>query len=283
MTDCAWSIAKADSSVTSEPLARKLIENDMAQDLVIAGTASGGVMVYALEETGAYSENIPAAVSAGTYTVFFKVQGDANHNDTAPASVQSLIREVEKSADTDSITLTETEAEEGLDIGTLIYVAKKDGASVEVSVGESVSVTIDSTTVQSMSAGAHVFTLRNLDPSAPPSYIVDAGITDAKVLVEASVDDVPEGTELTYTVDLGKVVPEDKVVRVYGVTNTEGKFEVTSEVQNSMVVWRGSTGPTYAVTYDDEASSDTPLYVAAALAVITIVCTCVALCIRPRF
>ena len=44
-------------------------------------------MQYSLTENGTYSQDIPVGTDAGTYTVWYRVIGDANHNDTAPASV----------------------------------------------------------------------------------------------------------------------------------------------------------------------------------------------------
>ena len=44
-------------------------------------------MQYSLTENGTYSQDIPVGTDAGAYTVWYRVIGDANHNDTAPASV----------------------------------------------------------------------------------------------------------------------------------------------------------------------------------------------------
>ena len=58
------------------------------QALITAGSVtSGGTMQYSLTENGTYSQNSPVGTDAGTYTVWYRVIGDANHNDTAPASV----------------------------------------------------------------------------------------------------------------------------------------------------------------------------------------------------
>jgi len=45
---------------------------------------SGGTMQYSLTENGTYSQDIPTGTDAGTYTVWYRVIGDENHNDTAP-------------------------------------------------------------------------------------------------------------------------------------------------------------------------------------------------------
>ena len=58
------------------------------QALITAGSVtSGGTMQYSLTENGTYSQNSPVGTDAGTYTVWYRVIGDENHNDTAPASV----------------------------------------------------------------------------------------------------------------------------------------------------------------------------------------------------
>ena len=85
-------IAKANAAVTAAPTAvADLTYNGQAQALVTAGTATGGTMVYSLEQNGKYAESIPTGTNAGDYTVWYKVAGDANHNDTAPASEQVTI------------------------------------------------------------------------------------------------------------------------------------------------------------------------------------------------
>ena len=85
-------LAKANAAVTAAPTAvADLTYNGQAQALVTAGTATGGTMVYSLEQNGKYAESIPTGTNAGDYTVWYKVAGDANHNDTAPASEQVTI------------------------------------------------------------------------------------------------------------------------------------------------------------------------------------------------
>ena len=58
------------------------------QALITAGSVtSGGTMQYSLTENGTYSQDSPTGTDAGAYTVWYRVIGDENHNDTAPASV----------------------------------------------------------------------------------------------------------------------------------------------------------------------------------------------------
>lgn len=50
-----------------------------------------GTMQYSLTENGTYSQDIPTGTNAGAYTVWYRVFGDVNHNDTKPASVPVII------------------------------------------------------------------------------------------------------------------------------------------------------------------------------------------------
>ena len=85
-------IDKADAKVTTAPAAvGGLVYSGAEQQLVTAGEALGGTMVYSLEETGAYTDTIPTGIAAGEYTVYYKVESDSNHNDTAAASVTVTI------------------------------------------------------------------------------------------------------------------------------------------------------------------------------------------------
>ena len=76
------------ASAITAPAANALTYNGQEQALITAGSVTDyGTMQYSLTENGTYSQNIPVGTDAGTYTVWYRVIGDANHNDTAPASV----------------------------------------------------------------------------------------------------------------------------------------------------------------------------------------------------
>ena len=92
-------VAKEASVVTKAPKAKTLTYNGQAQELVTAGTATGGEMQYALgnttEATQPYTTSIPTATNAGTYYVWYKVTGDENHNDAAPVCIPVTISEAQ--------------------------------------------------------------------------------------------------------------------------------------------------------------------------------------------
>ncbi|MBO7303675.1 MAG: uL15 family ribosomal protein [Clostridia bacterium] len=83
-------IGKATPTVTAPTVNSGLIYTGAAQALIGAGATNAGTILYKLGD-GEYSANIPEATLAGTYTVYYKVVGDANYNDVAEASVTVII------------------------------------------------------------------------------------------------------------------------------------------------------------------------------------------------
>lgn len=63
-----------------------LTYNGEEQILINEGHVEGGQMRYKLGG-GTYSTELPTATNAGTYTVYYKVMGDASHNNTAEQSI----------------------------------------------------------------------------------------------------------------------------------------------------------------------------------------------------
>ncbi len=88
-TNVTLKVNKATPTVTA-PIANTMIYDGSEQELVIAGSTDFEPLLYSLDgET--YSEGIPTATNAGTYTVYYKVVADANHKDVAAATVKVTI------------------------------------------------------------------------------------------------------------------------------------------------------------------------------------------------
>ena len=68
------------------PTANALTYNGTEQALVTAGKTTGGTMLYRLDDSK-WSEQIPTAKKAGKYTVWYKVQGNAEYADVAEQSL----------------------------------------------------------------------------------------------------------------------------------------------------------------------------------------------------
>ena len=81
--------ANISASLITPPTAQEnLTYTGQEQALITADSVTDyGTMQYSLTENGTYSQDIPTGTDAGAYTVWYRVIGDANHNDTAPASV----------------------------------------------------------------------------------------------------------------------------------------------------------------------------------------------------
>ena len=81
--------ANISASLITPPTAQEnLTYTGQDQALITAGSVTDyGTMQYSLTENGTYSQDIPTGTDAGAYTVWYRVIGDENHNDTAPASV----------------------------------------------------------------------------------------------------------------------------------------------------------------------------------------------------
>ena len=80
-------VNKATPTFTAPTAQENLTYTGQEQALITAGMTDHGTMQYSLTENGTYSQDIPTGTDAGAYTVWYRVIGDENHNDTAPASV----------------------------------------------------------------------------------------------------------------------------------------------------------------------------------------------------
>jgi len=158
-------IAKADAAVKTAPLAVSgLIANGKHQELVTAGEAEGGKLVYAIgDENGAlepYTELVSAAADAGTYYVWYKVLGDENHNDSKPASIEVTIADAK--IDISEGTVTVNAADKAVTVTV-------DGKTVPASEYHIIYFTYEKT------AGGETLTRVGTDfPTEPGTYI--AGI-----------------------------------------------------------------------------------------------------------
>lgn len=74
------------ATVTDAPTAKTgLTYKGTDQELVNAGTATGGTMQYSLNNN-TWSDAIPKGKDAKTYTVYYKVKGNSDHTDFIPTS-----------------------------------------------------------------------------------------------------------------------------------------------------------------------------------------------------
>ena len=79
------------SAIIAPTAQENLTYTGQEQALITAGSTQGGTMKYRLGESGEFVDSIPTGKNAGTYTVYYKVVGDKNHNDTAEQSITVTI------------------------------------------------------------------------------------------------------------------------------------------------------------------------------------------------
>lgn len=86
-------IGKLSNSFTVEPVAKEgLVANGSEQELCEAGEAIGGKVLYKVGG-GEYSESLPKKAEAGTYTVYYKVDGSPIYKDIDEKSFEVTIAE----------------------------------------------------------------------------------------------------------------------------------------------------------------------------------------------
>lgn len=99
----AKSIAKAAPTYTAPTKKSNLTYTGGSQALVNAGSATGGTMQYKLG-SGSWGTSVPSQTNAGSYTVSWKVVGDANHTNVNETSLGSI--SIAKKAPTFNLSTT---------------------------------------------------------------------------------------------------------------------------------------------------------------------------------
>ena len=224
--DIVIAVQKANirSGLITPPTAQEnLIYTGHEQALITAGSVtSGGTMQYSLTENGTYSQNIPVGTDAGAYTVWYRVIGDANHNDTTPASVAVRIgtkpltitgvTAASKPYDgtTDAGVTSVTFGGVNLNRGTDYTVtASFDDASVGDGKNITATVTLMEQTAKNYALEQSSFpTTGNITKAAAPDF------TKATALV------IVNGHEKTYTVTL-PALPKLETPKEYGALTYE--------------------------------------------------------------
>ena len=94
-------IEKAASVVVTPPIALEGLQTKgESVVLITAGESLGGEMQYSLDGEN-YNSELPTVTEEGTYTVYYKVVGDENHNDTEADTIIVVV--VKSTTDIESI------------------------------------------------------------------------------------------------------------------------------------------------------------------------------------
>ena len=224
--DIVITVQKADigsNRITPPTAQENLTYTGQAQALITAGSVtSGGTMQYSLTENGTYSPDIPVGTDAGAYTVWYRVIGDANHNDTAPASVAVSIGKK-------PLTITGVTAASKPYDGTTnadIYSVTFDNVTLTQGTDYTVTASFDDAGVGS---GKNVTATVSLTGQAAKNYALEQSSfpTTANITKAAAPDFTKEtalvivnGHEKTYTVTL-PTLPTLETPKEYGAPTYE--------------------------------------------------------------
>ena len=247
--EVSYVVEKGQAVVTKAPTAKTLTYTGEAQPLVTKGAATGGTLVYSLDQDGAYTTAIPTATNAGEYSVYYKVQGDKDHNDTEPVEVTVTIAKAdpEVTAPVPVTGLTYTGEEYELITagtttgGTLVYslTGDEDDYSTAIPTG---------TAAQSYTVWYKVQGNENYNGTEAAS--VTAVIGNAL----AEVTEAPEANTLTYTGQAQALVTAGKA------TGGDMMYRLGDSGEFSADIPTGTNAGDYSVWYKvvgDENHSDT--------------------------
>lgn len=247
--DVSYTVEKGQAAVTTVPQAvEDLTYTGSAQALLTEGEATGGTLVYSLDQDGAYTTAIPTATNAGEYSVYYKVQGDKDHNDTEPVEVTVTIAKADPkvTAPVPVTGLTYTGEEYELITagtttgGTLVYSLDENGGYTD---------TIPTgTAAQSYTVWYKVQGNENYNGTEAAS--VTAVIGNAL----AEVTEAPEANTLTYTGQAQALVTAGKA------TGGDMMYRLGDSGDFSADIPTGTDAGDYSVWYKvvgDENHSDT--------------------------
>lgn len=216
---------KAASSVTAAPTAKSLTYTGSAQNLINAGTASGGTMYYKYTTTNSkptstsgFSSSIPTRTTAGTYYVWYYVAGDSNHTNTAISSTSVSVT-IAKAPRTISFTSKPTllDIDESATLAASVSDGSGDG-TISFSSSNSSKASISGSTITGVANGTATITASvsagTNYKSASTSYTVTVQYLDYVDL------GLPSGTKWAKC-NIGASVPEE-VGNYYSWGNVSG-------------------------------------------------------------
>ena len=216
-------VNKATPTFNAPTAQENLTYTGQEQALITAGSVtSGGTMQYSLTENGTYSPDTPTGTDAGAYTVWYRVIGDANHKDTAPASVAVRIGKKPltitgvtaaskpydgtTNADISSVTFDNVTLNRGTDY---TVTANFDDASVGNGKNVTATVTLMGQAAKNYALEQSSFTTTgNITKAAAPDFTKETALT------------IVNGHEKTYTVTL-PALPTLETPKAYGALTYE--------------------------------------------------------------
>ncbi len=238
-------VAKPAATIVTAPTPNTLTYTGSAQQLVSAGAASGGTMQYSLDGTS-YSTNIPTGTNAGSYTVYYKVVGDANHNDSEAQSVSVTINAMSAS----NLTVSDVAAQTYTGSALTPDVVVKDG-SATLTIGTHYTVSYSNNT----NAGSASVTITGKGKYTGTQTVYFT-INKAPLTITAKDQTITYGNPIS--TGLGQVsvtglVGGQSLSAITLTASTSGITTNGSVIPSEAVVMGGSTDLTsnYSITYKE--------------------------------
>ena len=247
-----WSIAKADPQYQIPAAVSNLTYNGAAQELITVTYPDGGTWMYKVGD-GAWSDQLPTGLDAGTYTISYKVVGDDNHKDSAEGQLTVAI--AKKAVVVSGIT-----AEDKTYDGNTAAALNFEQVNFDGILGEdSLNVTA-SGVFEDKNAGQKKVLISNLvlDGASAKNYVLAEGQqSEAAATIHAK--------EITATITPnggiyeGTITPATAVLNgLVGEDNPEVTLTYTGTANDGTVVGNDGNGstevPTHAGTYTVTAS-----------------------------
>ena len=225
-----FTIVKESTTYTAPTAKTGLTYTGKAQELVSAGSTETGEMQYSLDGK-TYSTDIPkGGTDAKTYTVYYKVVGDDNHDDSAPATVEVTISK--KTVSKPTITLSAS---------SFVYNGKAQEPTVTVKDGDS-EIPASQYTVSysnNVNVGTATVTIAGKDDG---NYILNGSTTFQIVDADSKVTAPTAKTGLTYNGKAQELVTAGSAEGGTLEYSTDGKSYSTS-------LPTGTDAKTYTVYY----------------------------------
>lgn len=269
--DVTFEVKKADAKVIEAPTASHSTYAGYAMALIERfGVAEGGSFAYSLEKDGKYG-SIPRVKEAGEYTVWYKVIGDDNHNDSEPASVTATIHYLITDA---AATLADTnKGENDWYTGTVTILAPT---------GYTISSTLEGTYAADFTTdinGENTYYLRQdssgfitdaktiqvpIDtdqPSGGKTDLSDAALrvgwylSKENITVTQSVEDATSGPDhIEY-----QLTPSTDSAGTLGSNQNSGSVSVNAEGKASFTISKQFKGSIKIIPYDKAGNAGNPI------------------------
>ena len=253
----AFTISKAASAVTAAPTANTLTYTGSAQALATAGSATGGTMQYSLDGQ-TFSATVPTGTNAGSYVVYYKVVGDANHDDASGGQVSVTIN---KAASTVSFASGTANAKIGEGFASPTATTTPAGLVLAYSSSTPAVATVDAASgvVTLVAAGSTTITAKFAGndnyQAAESSYTLTVAKAD------------PVGVELSFASETVSAVMGDATVSAPALNNpyqlplswssSDGNVAVVSGSGDITIVGAGQTVISAAFAGNDEYQAKT--------------------------